>query len=96
MTGGLGFTTLMKSLSRTNRSFLKHRDKLNSKKDNLTYLTDRNELKFKEISEKDLEKFKDKLRHERRLEQRKQLVILFILLMIFIAVSLIVYIIVKK
>ncbi len=96
MTGGLGFTTLMKSLSRTNRSFLKHRDKINSKKDNLTYLTSKSELKYKEISEQDLEKYKDKLRHELRLEQRKQIVILVILLTFFIAVSLIAYLVVKK
>jgi len=96
MTGGIGFTSLMKSLSRTNRSFLKHPDKVRSQKDNLTYLTDKTALHYKTLSDKELEKYKFKIRQERRTEQRKELYKLLITIFILIAMALTIYVIVKE
>ena len=96
MTGGIGFTSLMQSLSKTNRSFLKHADKVKSKIDNLTYLTDKSALRFKEISKEDLEKFKAKIIREKKAEQRKGFIIVSIKLFIILAFILFVILHFKK
>jgi hypothetical protein len=96
MTGGIGFTSLMRSISKTNRSFLKHPNKVRSQKDNLTYLTDKSPLQFKDISEEDLEKYKTKLRLERKAEQRRDFWILTITILVIAFLILIVYFIVIK
>lgn len=96
MTGGIGFTSMMKSLLKTNRSFLKHPDKVRSQKDNLTYLTDNNALNFKIPSDKELEEFKSRVRQERKIEQRKELFILIITLLVIITIALIIYVLIKK
>ncbi len=47
MSGGLGFTTLMKGLDKKNRSLLSYTKNVESRKHGLAYLKDKNKLKFK-------------------------------------------------
>ncbi len=95
MTGGLGFTTLMKGLTKTNRNFLIHTDKVKSQKDNLTYLTNKEGLKYKEVSKEELDRIKAKFKNERLLENRKTILISSISLLIVIILIAIIYFIIR-
>ncbi len=91
MSGGLGFTTLMKGLTRKNRSLLSHTDKLKSKKKGLSYLSDKKELKFKEISEEELEIFRKEFKQKLKTEQRKNILLFLIILSILTVVGLMIF-----
>ncbi len=73
MTGGLGFTTMMKSILKNNRTSLRHNEAVRSKKDSLTYLKNRHDLRYKEVSEEELLKIKSRIRSEIRSERRRLL-----------------------
>ena len=96
MTGGLGFTTLMKSVLRTNKSFLRHSDLIKSKIDNLEYHIGHDKLEYKHMSDEELEKFRQKLKLEAKLERRKTLTILFITLFICSCGIIMIYLILKN
>lgn len=87
MTGGIGFTTLMRGLTRGNRDHLKHTDKFkersHNKKDEM--VSDKKGIRSADISEDELNRLKISIR-EKRLKERKRSLIKSVIITLFIAV----------
>jgi len=78
MTGGIGFVSTGKDTYRKNRGFLKHTDKVKSRKTGPHHGTDL-KLKFKNPTKEELDDFKIKF-HAKRKRENKKLVVLTIII----------------
>jgi len=81
MSGGIGFVTAGKNSSIKNRGFLKHTDKVMSRKP-VNTKSSVGKFSFKKTSKKDLDRFKKKFKSEQKRELRKQIIIGVLLLVI--------------
>ncbi len=75
MTGGLGFTTLMKGLYKRNTELLNHTRKYKDKKNHLKYKKSNKNLRLKKLSEKERVKFSESFKLKIRKENQKIFVI---------------------